>query len=96
MSSHPEIREVHNSFSKSSPFSVDPTAFPEREKEDPYHFVAYVPYQGGLYELDGLRDTPLYHGPVEDTDDKWVEKAREVVMARIQTYPLGSVGLNLA
>lgn len=89
LSSHPLIRDVHNSFSKSSPFSMDPSAFPEREKEDPYHFVAYVPVNGILYELDGLRKSPLMHAGVDG--DEWMDQARETIEARIATYPPGSV-----
>lgn len=93
LSSHPLIREVHNSFSKSSPFIMDGSAMPDREKEDPYHFVAYVPINGVLYELDGLRKSPLMHAAVEG--DEWMDQARETIEARIATYPPGSVSSNL-
>jgi len=79
---------VHNSFSKTSPFSMDPSMFSDREKEDAYHFVAYLPVNGVLYELDGLRSSPLMHAAV---DDDWLEQARETIQARIETYPPGSV-----
>ncbi|ORX34420.1 ubiquitin-specific protease [Kockovaella imperatae] len=92
LSSHPLIREVHNSFSKSSPFSMDPAAFPEREREDAYHFVAYLPVNGVLYELDGLRRNPIMHAAVEDD---WLDQARETIEARIATYPAGSLMFNL-
>ncbi|ODO03153.1 hypothetical protein I350_05998 [Cryptococcus amylolentus CBS 6273] len=92
VSSSDQIREVHNSFSKSSPFSMDPSAFPEREKEDAYHFVAYLPVNGILYELDGLRRSPLMHAPVEDD---WLDTARETIENRIATYPPGSLMFNL-
>ncbi|TYJ54308.1 hypothetical protein B9479_005067 [Cryptococcus floricola] len=92
VSSSDRIREVHNSFSKSSPFSMDPSAFPEREKEDAYHFVAYLPVNGILYELDGLRRSPLMHAPVEDD---WLDTARETIEDRIATYPPGSLMFNL-
>jgi ubiquitin carboxyl-terminal hydrolase L5 len=88
LSSHPLIQEVHNSFSKSSPFSLDPSAYPEREKEDAYHFVTYLPKNGLLYELDGLRTGPIMHAAVEDD---WLGVARETIEQRISTYPSGSV-----
>lgn len=87
------IREVHNSFSKTSPFSVDPSAIPEREKDDAYHFVTYLPVHGVLYELDGLRSAPLMHAACDDGD--WLDAARETIEARIATYPPGSVMFNL-
>jgi ubiquitin carboxyl-terminal hydrolase L5 len=67
---------------------MDPSAFPEREKEDAYHFVAYLPVNGVLYELDGLRRTPVMHAAVEHD---WLVQARETIEARIATYPPGSV-----
>ncbi|KAK8846796.1 hypothetical protein IAR55_005884 [Kwoniella newhampshirensis] len=94
LSSSPHIREVHNSFSKSSPFSLDPTAFPEREKEDAYHFVAYLPVNGILYELDGLRRNPIMHASVEEGDG-WLDIARDTIESRIGTYPPGSLMFNL-
>ncbi|OCF37530.1 ubiquitin carboxyl-terminal hydrolase L5 [Kwoniella heveanensis BCC8398] len=96
ISSSPNIREVHNSFSKSSPFSMDPNAFPEREKEDAYHFVAYLPVNGILYELDGLRRNPIMHAPVDDSvEGGWLDVARETIEQRIGTYPPGSLMFNL-
>lgn len=89
---HPLLRETHNSFSKSTPFALDPSAADQREKEDAYHFVTYVPIHGALYELDGLRKTPVKHGLVPE-GDAWVERAREVIESRIATYPAGSVSL---
>jgi len=68
---------------------MDPSSFPDREKEDPYHFVAYVPVNGVLYELDGLRKSPLMHAAVEG--DEWMDQARETIEQRIATYPPGSV-----
>lgn len=70
---------------------MDPSAFPDREKEDPYHFIAYVPVSGVLYELDGLRDSPVMHAALED-DGEWLEKARDTIEKRIATYPPGAVG----
>jgi ubiquitin carboxyl-terminal hydrolase L5 len=92
LASSDHIREVHNSFSKSSPFSLDPSLNPSREKEDAYHFVTYLPVNGVLYELDGLRRDPVMHAAVDDSvPGGWLEQARETIEARIGTYPPGSV-----
>lgn len=69
---------------------MDPSVNPDREKEDAYHFVCYLPVNGVLYELDGLRKDPIMHAAVEEGGD-WVDTARETIQARIATYPPGSV-----
>ncbi len=33
------------------------------EEEDAFHFVSYVPFEGSVYELDGLSRGPLLLGP---------------------------------
>ena len=45
-----------------------------------FHFVSYVPINGRLFELDGLRKFPLDHGPV---GEDWTEKLREVISQRL-------------
>lgn len=86
VASSDHIREVHNSFSKTSPFSMENSA--SGEKEDAYHFVTYLPVHGVLYELDGLRASPIMHAAAEND---WLDAARETIEARIATYPPGSV-----
>ncbi|OAR02441.1 hypothetical protein LLEC1_07771, partial [Akanthomyces lecanii] len=56
------IREVHNSFARSNPFSDETQRDPNAETEDAFHFVAYTPVGGTLYELDGLQPAPIAHG----------------------------------
>lgn len=87
-----KIRSVHNSFARPDPFQRDEPK--QVSNEDAYHFIAYVPIQGKLYELDGLKALPVYHGDILD-GQPWTNLAREVIQNRINTYSSGEVYFNL-
>lgn len=56
ISSSEEIKKIHNSFARPEALWEDPTAkHAPSEKGEAYHFVAYVPVDGTVYELDGLQ-----------------------------------------
>jgi hypothetical protein len=40
-----------------------------------FHFVSYVPINGRLFELDGLKKFPIDHGPIPQGEN-WTEKLR--------------------
>lgn len=44
------IRITHNSFARNEPFMTEESKLSFGEKEDVYHFVAYLPFQGKVYE----------------------------------------------
>ena len=48
--------------------------------QETFHFVSYVPINGRLFELDGLRKFPLDHGPV---GEDWTQKLRQVITERL-------------
>lgn len=52
-----EIRQVHNSFSRQNMFEFDNSM--AKKDDDVFHFVAYLPIDGRLYELDGLKEGPV-------------------------------------
>lgn len=85
------IREEHNSFSRSSPFADETRK--TGEAEDAFHFIAYVPVNGTLYELDGLQPAPISHGPC-DEDDFHIE-ALDVIRKRIARYEMTELRFNL-
>jgi ubiquitin carboxyl-terminal hydrolase L5 len=92
LSNSDRIREVHNSFAKSSPFSLEEQRS-AGEDDDVYHFVAYTPINGALYELDGLQPAPLNHGPC--TFDEFPAKVIPVLQKRIARYPQTEIRFNL-
>ncbi|GAA5869102.1 hypothetical protein JCM8547_008698 [Rhodosporidiobolus lusitaniae] len=93
LSNSEKLREVHNSFARSDPFHLEEHR-PQDEHEDAYHFIAYLPIGGVLYELDGLKQKPVSHGKIEEGKG-WEEMAKEVLERRIATYPPGEVSFNL-
>ncbi|KAI0407479.1 ubiquitin carboxyl-terminal hydrolase [Xylaria palmicola] len=86
------IRDVHNSFAKSSPF-VDETQRTGGEAEDAFHFIAYTPVDGTLYELDGLQPAPISHGAC--AADEFPARVMEVVRRRVARYDLSEIRFNL-
>ncbi|KAF7265322.1 hypothetical protein GWI33_021306 [Rhynchophorus ferrugineus] len=86
------ISSVHNSFARQHIFEVDSTM--AKKEEDAYHFISYVPIDGRLYELDGLKQGPIDLGPITpDTD--WTDVVRPIIEKRIQRYSDGEIHFNL-
>lgn len=86
------IRTVHNSFARSSPF-VDESTREATEDDDLYHFIAYCPINGVLYELDGLQPAPISHGPCDANN--YAQRLVEVLQRRISRYPATEIRFNL-
>ncbi|KAI9726340.1 MAG: ubiquitin carboxyl-terminal hydrolase [Chrysothrix sp. TS-e1954] len=91
LSNSSEIRDVHNSFAVSNPFIDESTKDPSAESEDVFHFIAYVPVDGTLYELDGLQPHPISHGLCPD----FAEAVVPVLRRRVERYEQGEIRFNL-
>jgi ubiquitin carboxyl-terminal hydrolase L5 len=87
------IRSVHNSFARASPFADETQRGATGEDEDVYHFIAYAPIDGVLYELDGLRRAPISHGACSPAE--FAARVVPVLQRRIARYPAEEIRFNL-
>ena len=55
-----------------------------KKDKDTFHFVAYVPINGRLYELDGLREGPVDLGKCDRED--WMKTVKPALDKRMQRY----------
>jgi len=93
------IRTAHNAFARPEPFIFEEKK-PSRDSggEDAFHFIGYVPINGQLYELDGLKPGPilLHHAGGEAvTQDNWMAAARTAIQARLAHYASKEIRFNL-
>lgn len=81
----PELACAHNSHAmtlakrrldKSSGISTG------RFTGEAFHFVSFVPIDGHLFELDGLKPFPMNHGPWKENED-WTDKFRITMEERL-------------
>lgn len=63
------------------------------EDDDVYHFIAYTSINNTLYELDGLQESPIAHGPCKA--DEFSDKVIPVLQRRIERYPSNEIRFNL-
>jgi ubiquitin carboxyl-terminal hydrolase L5 len=88
-----KIREAHNSFSRQDPFIMEEDDKKASKDDDAFQFISYVPFNGQLYELDGLQKGPISFGPC--TEENWLGLARTQIQERIQKYATSEIRFNL-
>ncbi|KDD74588.1 ubiquitin carboxyl-terminal hydrolase [Helicosporidium sp. ATCC 50920] len=85
------LRTAHNSFSVAHPVVLEPPA--DDESSEAFHFIAYVPVQGRLYEMDGTKEGPIDHGPCDQ--ETWLSAATKEIGRRIEEHPSQGIKFNL-
>ena len=61
-----------------------------------YHFIAYLPYKGRVWELDGLKHGPLECAELEDPQSNWVDAVRPALSGKMAAYSAaGDIRFNL-
>lgn len=91
LSNSEKIREAHNSFSRPNLVEIEG---PKQGKEDAYHFVTFVPCNGRVYELDGLRDGPIDVGGIPEGKD-WLDVVHGTLSDRIERTASAEITFNL-
>jgi ubiquitin carboxyl-terminal hydrolase L5 len=68
----------------------------EDNASESYHFIAYLPYKGRVWELDGLKHGPLECAEFEDQGSNWVDAVRPALSGKMAAYSAaGDIRFNL-
>jgi len=100
-----DIRTAHNNFARNDPFLAEGGSRKNPKSEDDsnlFHFIAYIPKNGQVYELDGLKSGPIVVGSYsnntaseESQDAAWLNVARSAIQERIEKFSSSEIKFNL-
>lgn len=95
ISNMPELSHAHNKHAKPSQLMATPIVSSRRGSvmssahallPETYHFVSFVPINGRLIELDGLKELPIDHGPWGEMEE-WTDLFQRTVSERLARSP---------
>ena len=95
ISNVPDLSCAHNKHAKPSQLMVSPMVSMRRGSvmssahallPETYHFVSFVPINGRLIELDGLKELPIDHGPWDEKEE-WTDLFQRIVSERLARSP---------
>jgi hypothetical protein len=90
-----ELSRAHNKHAKPSQLMMSPMISTRRGSvissahallPETYHFVSFVPINGRLIELDGLKELPIDHGPWGEMEE-WTDLFQRTVSERLARSP---------
>jgi ubiquitin carboxyl-terminal hydrolase L5 len=85
------IRRIHNSFARPE-FMLVEGVESSGAKEASFHFTAYVPINGRVFELDGLKSGPYVVG---ECGEDWTKVAREAISKKMASFSMKELRFNL-
>lgn len=95
-----QIKSAHNSFGKTDADPFIREHMKDDQDGEAFHFVAFVPFEGKVYELDGLKSGPIKVGDIPSQEVSqgtlpWLMIARQAVQERIERYAASEIKFNL-
>jgi ubiquitin carboxyl-terminal hydrolase L5 len=89
-----DIQKVHNAFGRQDAFLQEGKVHRPSQDDEAFHFVAYVPSDQHVYELDGLQEGPIVTGSLDKGQD-WLAVAAAAIQERMAAAGENNVKFNL-
>ena len=86
------LREAHNSFAKPEPFVIEDSK--DDKEGEAFHFISYLPFEGAIYELDGLKPGP-FKLTEYSSEGSWINAVQPFIQERIERYAGKEIRFNL-